>query len=546
VLARSRITFACIAVVLAVACIFATWRAPSTPGHVDGFADLFVFAMVVSMLFVFGAFNHTHLDRRSGQTGFPNRLFTYPVTTRLLVGVPMLCGVATTIAVYLAWTTLVIRPLGREFPLTWPALVLAAAMAWYQATLWSLAAFRVVRMIALCLIGTTLITISLIPAGDFSGNAQAANLCLFGTMAALALTAYAFALFAVKRQRHAGGHGAGLRFVQEKLLDRLPARRRPFRSSMHAQFWIESHRGSLFLPAGTLLVMLFVMFIAALMRHVPADTTAITLTTIFAAPIVLAVLSGAVTGMPLVTSADSAMAPFLSTRPITCGDMVLAKLASAAVATTLAWAVVLVLTPIWLMTWCDTTPLERLWSHFTIMFPGRQRWLMLVLCAMTVWLITWRMSIVNIPVALQGRAAFLTAYVMAGIAVTVTVVALICNDLDTAAREGAGAMLFNAPITLACLLNGLLLAKLAIAGSSTGKGLLRGWVRSSLVGASACVWIAASAIVALTLYLLASHEPTLSRAVPWLGLIAALWGLLLVPLARVALAAQALARVRHG
>jgi hypothetical protein len=34
--------------------------------------------------------------------------------------------------------------------------------------------------------------------------------------------------------------------------------------------------------------------------------------------------------------------------PISCGDMVLAKLAAAAVATTLAWAIVLMLTPIWL------------------------------------------------------------------------------------------------------------------------------------------------------------------------------------------------------
>ena len=151
VLARSRVTFASMAAALAVAGVFATWRAPATLGRVDGFADLFVFAMVVSMMFVFGAFNHTHLDRRSGQTGFPNRLFTYPVNTRLLVGVPMLSGVFTTVAIYLAWTTLVIRPLGRELPLTWPALVLAAAMAWYQATLWSLAAFRVARMFALCL-----------------------------------------------------------------------------------------------------------------------------------------------------------------------------------------------------------------------------------------------------------------------------------------------------------------------------------------------------------------------------------------------------------
>ena len=68
VLARSRLTFACLGAVLVAACLFATWRASNVRGHVDPLADLFVFTMVVSLMFVFGAFNHTHLDRRSGQT----------------------------------------------------------------------------------------------------------------------------------------------------------------------------------------------------------------------------------------------------------------------------------------------------------------------------------------------------------------------------------------------------------------------------------------------------------------------------------------------
>src|SRR5687768_11540155 len=236
ILASSRRTFACLAAALAVACVIATWRTAPMPGAVDGIADLFVFVMVASMMFVFGAFNHTHFDRRSGQTGFPNRLFTYPVPTRLLVGVPMALAVAFTVMLYLAWTTLVLHPLGLNLPLAWPATVLAAAMAWYQATLWSLAAFRVLRMIALCLLGTTLITVALIPTDDLGAAAVVSNTSLQLAVAAFAAAAYVVALLAVKRQRHGGGHGAGLRAFVERLLDLVPSPTRPFRSPAHAQF----------------------------------------------------------------------------------------------------------------------------------------------------------------------------------------------------------------------------------------------------------------------------------------------------------------------
>ena len=545
ILARSRTTLACICVALAVACVIATWRTPPVPGAVDGIADLFVFVMVASMMFVFGAFNHTHFDRRTGQTGFPNRSFTYPVRTRVLVGVPMGLGVAFTVVLYLAWTTLVLHPLGRNLPLAWPATVLAAAMAWYQATLWSLAAFRVLRMIALCVLGTTLITVALIPTDELGAAAVVSNRSLLWSVDTFAAAAYVFALLSVKRQRHGGGHGAGLRALAERLLDLIPSPSRPFRSPAHAQFWLEAHRGSLLLPAGTLLVMFVVMLTAAVMRDIPADAMVFTLTIVLLTPLVLAVLAGSVAGMPLIASADGSLAPFLSTRPISSGDMVLAKLAASALACTLAWLVVLVLAPVWLISWCDATLLVRAWEHFSVMFPGRQRWLMLVLCAVTVWLLTWRMSMVNLHVALAGRAVFLTLWVIASIGVTVAAVVLVSMELDTAVRFGVSGTIFSGVTILAWVLNLALVAKVALTAASASKAASRGWMSGHSIGACGGVWLVANGIVALTLYLLASHEPTLARAVPSLGPLAALWGLLLVPLARVALATQTLASTRH-
>ncbi|HEV2295621.1 MAG TPA: hypothetical protein VGR35_17365 [Tepidisphaeraceae bacterium] len=362
-------------------------------------------------------------------------------------------------------------------------------MAWYQATLWSLAAFRVLRMIVLCLLGTALITVALLPTDELGAAATVSNTAL--------------------------------------------------------QLTLETRRGSLLLPAGTLLVMFFVMLTGALMGHIPAYTMTFTLTTILLTPLLLAVLSGSVAGMPLLTSADGSPAPFLSTKPMTDGDMILAKLASAALGCTLAWVVVLVLAPIWLIAWCDTTPLVRAWEHFSAMFPGRQRWLMLVLCTTTAWLLTWRLSVVNLYIALSGRAVLLTTYVIATIALAVAGIVLVCMELDAAVRVAAQGTVFRHPVILACILNVALVAKLVMAASSTSKGLLRGWTSGPTVGVQAAVWLGASGTVALTLYLLASHEPTLARTVPSLGLLAALCGLLLVPLARIALATQTLAENRH-
>jgi hypothetical protein len=155
------------------------------------------------------------------------------------------------------------------------------------------------------------------------------------------------------------------------------------------------------------------------------------------------------------------------------------------------------------------------------------------------------MSIVNLHVALAGRAVFLTLWVLASIAVTVAAVVLVCMELDTAVRFGVNGTIFSGVTILAWVLNLALVAKVVLTAASAAKALSLGWMSGQAIGMYAGVWLGASAIVALTLYLLASHEPTLIRALPLLGLLAALLGLLLVPLARVALATQTLASTRH-
>ncbi len=418
-------------------------------------------------------------------------------------------------------------------------------MAWYQAALWSLAAFRVARLIALCVLGTALVTVALLPTvypqrGPWGSGSSAAII-----MGGLIVAAYATALLAVKRQRHGGGHGAGLRIAIDHLLDAIPSRTKSFRSPLRAQIWIESRRGVLLLPAGMLLVMIFVMFTAALFGQVDARVTRLTLITIALAPMALASVAGSVTSLPIVTSPDSSLSPFLATRPIACGEMVAAKLIAAAIATTVAWLIVLVLTPLWLFTWCDVSVATSVWDRFSEMFPGRQRWIALVLCAATLWLLTWRMSVVNLYIALSGRPIFFTAYVMIGICLVTSALTMLLGQLDAAVRTSGVGTVFNSFITLAWILNVALVTKLVVAASSAAKGLIRGWMTARSVLIYGGAWAAATLIISLALYLLASRAPAVKVALPWMALLAALAGLLLLPLARIALAPQMLADNRH-
>ena len=119
--------------------------------------------MGFSMVMVFVFFNFTEHNARQRYAGFPYRLFTLPVPTRLLVSCPMLCGVVTVVAVYAAWALLVFRPLGQDLPIRWPAILLATGMACYQAVIWGLAGFRLTRLVVLSVTLSGLVAVGFVP-----------------------------------------------------------------------------------------------------------------------------------------------------------------------------------------------------------------------------------------------------------------------------------------------------------------------------------------------------------------------------------------------
>ncbi|HEY3914174.1 MAG TPA: hypothetical protein VGN61_06775, partial [Verrucomicrobiae bacterium] len=118
--------------------------------------------MAASLLLLFSIFNYTEFDPQREWTGFPYRLFALPVTSLILVGVPVLLGVVSVELVYFMWVKLVFThdQLARA---EWLAVLIGAYMVFYQTILWTLAAFRILRIIVLGLVGVSFVGVAFLP-----------------------------------------------------------------------------------------------------------------------------------------------------------------------------------------------------------------------------------------------------------------------------------------------------------------------------------------------------------------------------------------------
>src|SRR5581483_6789622 len=252
------------------------------------FDPVFGFLMTVSLLLVFGLFNYTEFNSTREWNGFPYRLFSLPLRTWQLVALPMLLGIATVEVVYVAWIKLVLTHNPVLKP-EWFAVLLGAYMIFYHTALWSLAGFRIARIIVLSLGGVSSILVAWLPFSDSQGAYPwLSEKYLAAGMAVLAFISFLIAWTVVGRQRRGGGHRRNwIHCLLEQAGDLLPRRNRQFASPAAAQFWFEWRRAGLLLPAcvGFALLAIFGPFSWAF-RTDPRSTID-TLVKIVAMPIVL-------------------------------------------------------------------------------------------------------------------------------------------------------------------------------------------------------------------------------------------------------------------
>src|SRR5439155_16122779 len=143
-------------------------------------------------------------------------------------------------------------------------------MVCYLTVVWSLARFRIARLLTLG-IGGAFLAIGWLAFRDDAERAFISGFLpipealpvrplLCWLLAALSAGSCLLAYVSVESQRRGGsGEWHGLRRLIEFMSDALPRRRRPFGSARRAQFWFKWRRHGVALPLSTAGVVLVIM-----------------------------------------------------------------------------------------------------------------------------------------------------------------------------------------------------------------------------------------------------------------------------------------------
>ncbi|EEF60132.1 hypothetical protein [Pedosphaera parvula] len=374
-----------------------------------GLEALYLFLMVCSFFFLFGIFHFAESNTRNNWHGFPYRLFTLPVATWVLVALPMVLGVISVELLYMAWAKLVFAPMGRIINL-WPAVILGTGMVCYQALVWSLAGFRITRIVVLALAGIVLMNFAMVPLFPELTRWEPAKAfrVLSLVMAGVAGVAFGGSWFSVETQRRGGGRGRGwLKARLRHLVDALPRRRKGFASAAGAQFWFEWRRAGLLLPVCTGSVLLVIFGPVSWFTRNSEETTLWTFGWAVALPIILALVIGKGFAKPDFWSGDISLPAFLAVRPLATGEMVVTKMKVAALSVAITWPMVIGFLALWLPLWANTSSLKELWDALMILRSPVGTLAILLLLLVLAMVLTWRGMVGSLWAGLSGNMCLL-------------------------------------------------------------------------------------------------------------------------------------------
>jgi hypothetical protein len=304
------------------------------------------------MMFFFGIialFGVTPNRQRNGPSGYPARMFLYPVSTARLVAWPMLFGAVAMALGWVAVAVLVLPGFGIHMPLGRGALAAAAVLTCLQALSWWPFGTSLAMVLAVSIIPTALITLVLWPMYVWGWGPRAA----WALLPLYLIAAYALAVRGVALDRRGDGRG-GRRWLTvfdwiEPLVEIVPGARSRFASAARAQLWLEwrSKGTVMFLIAAalTFVTILFVMLVSKL-EGSPQPNLAL-VGTVFAQPLIICAMMGGIFAKDEMTSRTLALSPFVSTRPLTSAALVTAKLHAAALGLLVSCGFTLVTASLW-------------------------------------------------------------------------------------------------------------------------------------------------------------------------------------------------------
>ena len=528
--------------------------APATAGDepIGPVAIVIIGSFVPTIVFVFYAFSWITVEAQleARETGFPTRTFTLPVSTATLVAWPMLQGTAAVALTWVAWAGLVLRPAGMDVPLVWPALLAAALLAWLQALVWQPFPLRFLRIIVAAGV------LALIDVGPaFALAYELPPVVLAGALALLLPAAYGVAVVGVARTRRGDvPTWTWPSWVGAALGSRRPRRGAPFSSPLQAQTWFEWRMRGMAFPVMVGLVAVVWMLIAltgageqvvAILASTGGTHGTATAVAALTAPGVLLavflpgilVLAGvAGTEMGGVAFVDqkrpggtSGCHPFLALRPLTDGELVLAKLRMAVRATLTGWSIVLLAAFLYLGPtgkWRELAAAPLIQAHSALE----------VGCGLAAGLgglvlLTWILMVSSLWIGLMGRC-WLNVAVGAAVAAVWAPLMLLAYWL--AGRPGLLAALATA---LPYIAAGIVVLKLLLAGWLARVLWRRGLVGPRALATAAVVWTGVAVGAVAVLGWLTWGQASLAAV--------ALGVVLVLPLNRFAAAPLALAWNRH-
>jgi hypothetical protein len=470
------------------------------------------------------------MDLLAPGSGFPGRAFTLPVRTAALAGWPMLFGSAATALLWLAAALLILRPAGLAVPLAWPALLAAALTAWTQALVWWPVGWPWLRTAAVVLLVMTFGLLGPRAWSDFDLPERAA----VPVLGALLLGAYAAGVAGVARARRGAGQAWPSPWQWALgLWARTRRPRPPFASPGAALVWWEWRRnGRVLALLSAFLLPWFVPVL--LLPENPVLSPANKWGGFLLLPLVVGLTAGAGMGHLGAPGGDrkAGMPSFLATRPVGGTAFIAAKLKGAALCTLAIWVPPYLLGLLILFRPGNGAEVEWLWGHLLRFYPPWKAGLVVALGAVALPALTWKGMVENLAFGLSGRPRVIRAAVLAFLALAV-------------GGSMAVAWLAKRPDLYEPLRR---LAWWAAAVAVALKLLLAGWAvralrRRRLVAPRALAgWLAAWPVLVAGLFAaLAWLVPPGVASLPALALAA----VLLVPLARPALAPLALAWDRH-
>jgi hypothetical protein len=467
-------------------------------------------------------------DLVARESGYPRRTLTRPLRTVTLAGWPMALGGTAVALLWLAVVGLVLRPAGLPVPLLWPAVFLAALLAWGQALMWFPFPLPFLRLlVAVPILGGLTTGAMLAQSYDWSPA------LLLSVSAGLIPLGYLMAVVGLERARRGDTPVWSWRiFARRAPAAAGPA---PFASAADALSWLDWRRHGWGLPI--LVALVLVPELALLMLDVrarqPGLVAGVFLGTLVSVPPFMGAGAGAFLGNGHPWSRKVAGLPaFSAARPVTSAAMIAVKLRVAFRATLLTWAlaylVILALLP-----WCPEGEVLVHWARQLIDRHGGQGAVLLVLILLGLPALTMKELISQLWIGLTGRrwvGLVLALTCPAGLVALSFLIDWIA--LDGEAQEARLAVL---PRVLALALP----LKLA-AGLVIGRAVLRRrLVPPRTVLRFAIAWLAAAAVIfGLTFWLMPADVCS-----PFIvGCAAVVLGL---PLVRLGLAPLALDWNRH-